>query len=179
MEGYFPMAEGRHGEIYWHSPDPRAIFPFAGLYPSRKVIKSFNKYNFKFTIDTHFSEVIEHCANRNSTWINDDIIHTYNDLFSNGYAHSVEVHSDNILVGGLYGVSINGAFFGESMFNTVPNASKAAFYYLLEHLRNQGYLLLDSQYLNPFTEQLGAIEISKNLYMFLLRKALDINCRFI
>ncbi|MBX3044212.1 MAG: leucyl/phenylalanyl-tRNA--protein transferase [Candidatus Kapabacteria bacterium] len=179
MDGFFPMADDRHGEIFWHCPDPRAIFPLANLIPSRKERQSFRKYNFSFSIDTKFEEVIYHCAEREDTWINDEIINTYVELHYNGFAHSVETYSSGKLVGGLYGVSVNGAFFGESMFNTVPNASKSAFFYLAEHLRNRGFLLLDSQYINPFTRQLGAIEISKNMYMFLLRKALELDCKFI
>lgn len=179
MDGFFPMADSRDGDIYWHSPDPRAIFPLKDIYPSRKVRQTLRKQNFTFSIDHRFSEIINLCAERDDTWINDEIISTYIDLHENGYAHSIETYYEGVLAGGLYGVSINGAFFGESMFNTVPNASKAAFYYLVEHLRNQSFILLDSQYLNPFTEQLGAIEISKSLYLFMLKKALQSDCRFL
>lgn len=179
MDGYFPMADSHIGDIYWHSPDPRAIFPLYNIAPSRKTKKQIEKQNFTYSINTYFSEVIKYCANRSDTWINDDIINTYIDLFDNGYAHSVEVYQEKELVGGLYGISIRGAFFGESMFNFVPNASKAAFYYLVEHLKNKGFMLLDSQYINDFTEQLGAIEISKKQYLYLLKKALEVETRFV
>lgn len=178
MEGFFPMAEDRNGEIYWHSPDPRAIFPLSDIYPSRKEKQSFRKHGFTYSLNQHFFEVVNKCSERLDTWINDDIINVYTDLHENGYAHSVEVYSENILCGGLYGVSINGAFFGESMFNVLPNASKAAFYYLVEHLNKQGFLLLDSQYINDFTQQLGAIEISKSKYLLLLDQALSLTCKF-
>lgn len=179
MDGFFPMADHKDGEIYWHSPNPRAIFPISEIFPNRKERQSFKKFNFTYSIDTKFSEVIKNCSDRDDTWISNEIIDIYTELFDNGFAHSVEVYSSNNLVGGLYGVSINGAFFGESMFNFVPNASKAAFYFLIEHLKKQGFLLLDSQYLNDFTEQLGAIEIPKNTYMYLLQKALELDSRFI
>ncbi len=179
MEGFFPMAEDRNGEIFWHCPDPRAVFPLTEISPSRKERQSFRKHGFTYSIDKQFSEVIVKCSEREDTWINDEIIDVYTDLYENGYAHSIEVYSEEVLSGGLYGLSINGAFFGESMFNTVPNASKAAFYYLVNHLNNQGFLLLDSQYINDFTEQLGAVEISKSSYLKLLNKAVGLHCKFV
>jgi leucyl/phenylalanyl-tRNA--protein transferase len=177
-EGYFPMADDRDGDIYWHSPDPRAIFPINEIVPPKKVAKSIKNKQFNYTINNRFSEVIMSCANRDFTWINEDIINTYIDLNENGYAHSIEVYQNDNLVGGLYGVAMNGAFFGESMFNLVPDAAKAAFYFLVEHLNSKGFMLLDSQYLNPFTQQLGAIEIDRNLYLYLLDRALELDCKF-
>lgn len=177
-EGFFPMADDEDGEIYWHSPDPRAVFPLNSIAPSRKLVKEFLKQNFRFTIDRHFTEVIQHCSNRSLTWINEDIKYAYIELFENGFAHSIEVYQENELAGGLYGVALKGAFFGESMFNFVSNAAKAAFYFLVDHLKKKGYVLLDSQYLNPFTEQLGAVEIPKHDYMKLLDEALKIECSF-
>jgi leucyl/phenylalanyl-tRNA--protein transferase len=123
--------------------------------------------------------VIRACADREDTWINEEIIECYIELNKLGYVHSVETWEKGVLVGGLYGVSINAAFFGESMFNLVPNASKAAFYALVERLKNRGFLLLDSQYINDFTKKLGAIEISKSQYQFFLEKSLKIPCSFV
>ncbi|MFA5512995.1 MAG: leucyl/phenylalanyl-tRNA--protein transferase, partial [Candidatus Kapaibacterium sp.] len=125
-----------------------------------------------------FDNVIRYCAERDDTWINDEIKMTYIELHELGYAHSIETYHEDKLVGGLYGVSIAGAFFGESMFNILPNASKAAFYYLIEHLKSRGFLLLDSQYINPFTKQLGAIEIRKSTYLKLLKQALNLEVKF-
>jgi leucyl/phenylalanyl-tRNA--protein transferase len=178
IDGYFPMAEHRNGNIYWHSPDPRAIFPLYEIQASRKDRQSFRKYNFTFTTNKRFDDVIRYCAERDDTWINDEIKMTYIELHELGYAHSIETYHEDKLVGGLYGVSIAGAFFGESMFNILPNASKAAFYYLIEHLKSRGFLLLDSQYINPFTKQLGAIEIRKSTYLKLLKQALNLEVKF-
>ncbi len=173
------MAESKEGEIYWHSPDPRAIIPFFNITPPRSMRQILKKGCFSFTVNKDFEGVIRACSNREETWINDEIIDTYNGLNAMGYAHSVEVWQDNRIVGGLYGVAIRGAFFGESMFNLVPNASKAAFYYLIERLNKRDYILLDSQYINNFTSQLGAVEISKRLYLNLLGIALKRSCSFI
>lgn len=177
-EGYFPMAEDRYGPVYWHSPDPRAIFPLKELKPSLKTLKQIQKCNFTYSINNRFFDVINACAEREDTWINEEIIGVYTALYERKFAHSVEVYQAGELVGGLYGVSINSAFFGESMFNTVSNAAKGAFYFLVEHLKKRDFILLDSQYLNPFTQQLGAIEIPKKKYLSILRKALDKNCSF-
>ncbi len=178
QEGYFPMAESRYGEIYWHSPDPRAIFPLAQIVVPKDIKKKFKKGIFTFTINKAFEQVILHCANRESTWINDEITDVYNMLHYMGYAHSIETWQDKELVGGLYGVAIGGAFFGESMFNTVSDASKMAFYLLVPHLISKGFMLLDSQYMNPFTKQLGAINIPRDMYLMLLDEALKLDCSF-
>ncbi|HPP40069.1 MAG TPA: leucyl/phenylalanyl-tRNA--protein transferase, partial [Candidatus Kapabacteria bacterium] len=113
------------------------------------------------------------CSNREDTWISDEIIEAYIELHRLGYAHSVEVWHENEICGGLYGVSIGSAFFGESMFNTISNASKAAFCFLVNHLKNRNFHFIDSQYINHFTAQLGAIEISSNKYLKLLNKAIS------
>ena len=177
-EGYFPMAESRYGEIYWHSPDPRAIFPLAQITVPKDIRKKFKKGIFHFTINKQFDMVIRNCAARNSTWISNEIIDVYNMLHYLGYAHSIETWQDEQLVGGLYGVAIGGAFFGESMFNTVSDASKMAFYLLVPHLISKGFILLDSQYMNPFTRQLGAVDIPREMYMLLLEEALKLDCSF-
>lgn len=177
--GYFPMADSEDGQIYWHFPDPRAIFDIYKIrFPRslRRLYKS-GKYNFK--IDTMFQNVIEHCSDRKITWINQEIIDVYCELHRLGFAHSVEVFNQNHeLVGGLYGVAIGGAFFGESMFNKEPNTAKLAFIKLIEILRNNRFILLDSQYINNFTKQLGAIEIPANEYLQILKIAVKMDTSF-
>lgn len=177
--GYFPMAEPDDGKIYWHCPDPRAIFNIYKIKTPRYIKKMIKNMNLRFTINEDFEFVIRSCANRKETWISEEIIEVYTELHKMGFAHSIETWSENDIIGGLYGVAINGAFFGESMFNFVENASKAAFYFLVEWLKSRGFLLLDSQYINNFTRNLGAIEISKAEYLKLLGEALRLKCSFI
>ncbi len=176
--GFFPMAEGREGEIFWHSPDPRAIIPLEKIRMPRSLKQAIKKEGFVFRIDSCFEDVINACAERVNTWISQEIINSYIILHKLGYAHSVETFRDGELAGGLYGVAIGGAFFGESMYTSVSNASKAAFYELAKHLVSRGFILLDTQYINDFTESLGAMEISRNQYMTLLNKAIGLQCRF-
>ena len=176
-KGYFPMAEP-DGEIYWHCPQMRAVFPLDSLAVPRKLQNSLRKSNFYFSINKCFEEVILQCSNRRDTWISETIINSYIELYRLGFAHSVETWENGILVGGLYGVTLGGAFFGESMFNSVTNASKAAFYHLVERLKTNGFTLLDSQYINHFTLQLGAIEIPKPQYLKLLKKAIQLPVEF-
>lgn len=179
VNGYFPMADLEDNEIYWHFPNPRAVFNIYNTILPRSVRKLYNSKRYYFKVDTVFSEVINHCANRSETWINSDIIEVYSTLHQRGFAHSVEVFNhNNQLVGGLYGVAIGGAFFGESMFNTEPNTAKLAFVKLLEVLKANKFLLLDSQYINDFTAQLGAVEISAEDYLKLLKLAIYIDADF-
>jgi len=175
--GYFPMAE-KTGEIYWHSPDPRAIFPLEKVKMPRSLRQSLRKNNFSFTVDACFDRVIKECANRTDTWISKEIIDSYIVLHRFKHAHSVETWKDGELAGGLYGVALGGAFFGESMFSFITNASKSAFYFLVYKLKESGYILLDSQYLNEFTESLGAVEIPKSLYLGILRNAIEMPLKF-
>lgn len=171
--GFFPMADPETGRIHWYSPDPRAIFPIYSIKPSHSMRQILKKNIFKTKIDTNFEKVILECANRPDSWINDIIINSYINLFKLGYAHSVETYLDDELVGGLYGVSINSAFFGESMFSKVSNASKVAFYHLIEHLKQKNFILLDSQFINPHTKMLGAIEIPRSQYLKILKFAIS------
>jgi leucyl/phenylalanyl-tRNA--protein transferase len=176
--GWFPMGEPDSADIYWHSPDPRAIFPLDGVKISRSLRQTINKGHFEFRFDTAFEDVIRACADRPESWITEDIIASYCALHYNGWAHSVETWHEGVLVGGLYGVAVGGAYFGESMFSTMRDASKAAFAVLTEHLRDRNFLLLDSQYINPFTQSLGAIEISREHYLELLGRAVVAHCIF-
>lgn len=176
--GYFPMADSNDGPIYLYTSDPRAIFPLESIKMPKSVRRSIAKNNFQFKIDTNFEDVIRKCAAREGTWISEEIINLYIDFHYEGYAHSVETYKDNVLVGGLYGVAIGGAFFGESMFTEVTDASKAAFYYLTSHIIDRGFILLDSQFINDHTASLGAIEIPKRVYNTILSKAILLPSRF-
>jgi leucyl/phenylalanyl-tRNA--protein transferase len=171
--GFFPMADSVTGAIHWYSPDPRAIIPIYSVKPPHSMRQLLKKGVFEIRKDNNFEQVIMQCAKRPETWINDTIVNSYINLYRLGYAHSVETYQDGSLVGGLYGVTIGAAFFGESMFSVVSNASKVAFYHLVEHLKDRGFVLLDSQFINPHTKLLGAIEISRSQYLKILKIALE------
>ncbi len=175
-QGYFPMADEENGKIYWHSPDPRAIIPLDKITTPRSLRQYFKKHPMEFRVDTNFEYIIKKCADRAETWISPEIIDAYIAFHYMGFAHSVETYMDGKIVGGLYGVTLGGAFFGESMFSEVSNASKAAFYFLAYRLMERGFILLDSQYLNEFTQSLGAVEIPKATYLKILHRALMLPC---
>jgi len=178
-QGYFPMADEQNGKINWYSPELRAIFPIEKIKPPKSLLKEIAKNPMECTINNNFEAVIHFCSNRETTWISAEIIEMYYELHRLGFAHSVETWQDGEIVGGLYGVSIGGAFFGESMFNIVSNASKVAFYFLIAHLKNRNFSLLDSQFINDFTAQLGAIEIPRKDYLQKLEFAIYQKCSFI
>ncbi len=167
--GIFPMAEASSKEVFWYSPDPRAIIPIDTYRVSKSLRPILNKKTFELKIDSDFESTIQHCAKGrfkgDDTWISDQIIKVYCELHNEGIAHSVEAYLEGKLVGGLYGVALGAVFFGESMFHLVPNASKVAFNHLMEILKKQKYLLLDTQFLNDNVARYGAIEISKNEFM--------------
>jgi leucyl/phenylalanyl-tRNA---protein transferase len=182
INGIFPMADD-DGSLYWYAPDPRAIIPIDTYAPAKSLRPILNKNQFEVRIDTNFEPVMRQCAkprsDDDSTWISEDIVTAYTDLHRLGMAHSVETYIDNELVGGLYGVSLGAAFFGESMFYLVPNASKVAFHHLILILRQQQFDLLDSQFINDNVRRYGAIEISKADYHQRLRQALRKKAKFI
>lgn len=181
INGIFPMADA-DGTLYWYSPDPRAIIPLDTYKPARSLRPILNKRLFDIRINSDFEQVMRHCAvprsDDDSTWISDEIVDAYTSLHRMGLAHSVEAYLDNQLVGGLYGVAIGSAFFGESMFHHVPNASKVAFHHLILILRQQQFQLLDTQFINDNVRRYGAVEISKREYSELLKKALRRRARF-
>ncbi len=177
-DGFFPMAEGRNGPIAWYSPDPRAIFPLESFKVSRSLRRIERRKQFEVRVNTAFADVMLHCAAREDTWISGEIIAVYGRLFEMGFAHSVETWSSSRLVGGLYGVAIGGAFFGESMFSHVSNASKIALWYLVRRLRERGFLLLDTQFLTPHLARLGASDIPRDAYLVRLRTALRVDTSF-
>jgi len=181
--GVFPMADSRDDpRVFLLDPDERGIIPLDGLHVSRSLKKFMKNMSFTVTFDTAFSEVISKCAeaapDRENTWINDGIEYLYGRLHAMGNAHSVEIWDKRELVGGLYGVSIGGAFFGESMFSRRPNASKVALIYLVERLNVTGYKLLDTQFITDHLKTMGAIEISRNEYHELLSEALKLDTSF-
>lgn len=173
--GVFPMAE-RDGSIYWYRPDLRAIIPIDTYKPAKSLKPILNRGQFEIRIDTQFEAVMRACAAprvyEEETWISEEIIQAYVELFHMGFAHSVEAYEDGKLVGGLYGVHIGSAFFGESMFMLVSNASKVAFHYLIEILRANEFNLLDTQFMNDNVQRYGAIEIKRAEYERRLSRAL-------
>jgi len=176
--GYFPMADPKTGEISWYSPDPRTIFDLNDFHIPRSLKLTLKKEDFKIQINKSFEEVMRACAEREETWISESIIQSYMQLHRFRLAHSVETWKDGILVGGLYGVAIRGAFFGESMFSRRRDASKIALVSLVKRLRERGFTLLDTQYITPHLKRFGACEIPRSEYMKLLEDSLNINCSF-
>lgn len=178
--GIFPMAETADDpSIHWIEPKRRGIIPLDGLHVSRSLAKLIRSDRFQVAIDTDFQSVIEACATTHgSTWINLPIRSLFSELFDQGHAHSVEVYEKNQLVGGLYGLALGGAFFGESMFHTVTNASKVALVHLVARLNAGGFCLLDTQFLTPHLATLGAIEIDRMEYKSLLANALSVTAEF-
>ena len=169
--GLFPMAHD-DGRVYWHDPDPRAIFPLQDLRPNARLKRFVRNEAYTCTIDRCFTAVMEGCADRPTTWITPGMLSVYGTLHRMGHAHSVETWRDDVLIGGIYGVSIGTAFFGESMFSHAPNASKAAFHMLAAHLQQRGFTLFDTQYINDHTRMLGALEIPREHFRVLLADAL-------
>jgi leucyl/phenylalanyl-tRNA--protein transferase len=164
--------------IEWFSPDPRAILPLEDFHVPHALRRLVRRKPFQVTIDKAFAAVIQACAERQNTWINCEIIESYTRLHELGHAHSVEAWKGNILAGGLYGVAAGGAFFGESMFHRVTDASKITLVALVEHLRVRKFVLLDTQWLTPHLQQFGGIQISRSHYLRLLRRAVDLPRKF-
>ena len=181
--GIFPMAESAEDNaLYWVEPEERGIFPLDGLHISRSLRKRVRQRRFDIRIDTAFNDVIAACAekapDRKTTWINQRIKSLYGQLYKMGCCHSVECWRRNELVGGLYGVRIGGAFFGESMFSRETDASKVALVHLVARLRAGGFRLLDAQFTTPHLETLGARTISRADYHALLERAIEDDAEF-
>ena len=175
--GVFPMAM-EDGSIEWFSPDPRGILPLDAFHVPHGLERVIRKRLFEIRINTSFTEVMRRCARRAETWINEEIIASYTRLHELGCAHSVETWRDGQLAGGLYGVSAGGAFFGESMFHEVTDASKVALHALVERLRARRFILLDTQWRTPHLQRFGAIDISRRQYMYLLTRAVALSRSF-
>jgi leucyl/phenylalanyl-tRNA---protein transferase len=176
--GAFPMAEDRHGSINWYMPNIRTIIPLEDFHIPRSFRSTLKKLTFEYRYDTSFPDVVQECAKREKTWISDQLIKAYLKLEKRGFVHTVETWQDNELVGGLYGVAFRGAFFGESMFSKVSQASKASLVKLIEHLKERGFVMLDVQYMTPHLQMFGAVEISFEEYKDLLNTAYVRNCTF-
>jgi leucyl/phenylalanyl-tRNA--protein transferase len=176
--GVFPMAM-EDDEIGWFSPDPRAILPLKEFHVPHTLERVARAKTFDIRFDVSFVEVMRQCANRDETWINAEIIESYTRLHQIGHAHSVEAWRDGKLAGGLYGVSIGGAFFGESMFHHVRDASKVALLALVERLRERKFVLLDTQWTTPHLRQFGAVEIPRKKYLHLLTIAVNLPRTFL
>jgi leucyl/phenylalanyl-tRNA--protein transferase len=176
--GYFPMGDERgSSEIFWVKPEKRGIFPLDAFHVPKSLAKTLRRDPFEIRLDTRFAEVMLACAGggpeRPESWINAEIVAAYTELHQHGFAHSVEAWDEGELVGGLYGVSIGAAFFGESMFSRRTDASKIALCHLVGRMNLAGYRLLDTQFLNPHLKRFGGIEIPAARYEAILAEALN------
>lgn len=181
--GIFPMAESREaGEIHWIDPDRRGILPLERFHVPRKLRRTVRQRPFEVRCDSNFEAVLDGCAEpapgRPDTWINPTIRRLYGELHAMGFAHSVECWREGVLVGGLYGVSLGAAFFGESMFSRARDASKVALVHLVARLKRSGYCLLDTQFTTQHLRQFGAIDVSRAAYKQLLSRALAQTAQF-
>lgn len=181
--GIFPMSESRDDpNIFWVDPKDRGVLPLDTFHVSRSIQKKIRQNVFEIRCNTAFDEVIVGCAanskGRDDTWINDEIIGVYKELHELGFVHSVECWQDGTLAGGLYGVSLGGGFFGESMFSRVRDASKVALVHLVARLQLGGYVLLDTQFVTDHLKQFGAVEIPAREYIVLLEEALKVQATF-
>ncbi len=181
--GIFPMAEDAEDrEVFWVDPDQRGVLPLDRFHLPRRLRRALRQELFEIRCDSAFAAVVRGCAEprpeRPKTWINEEIVQLYTALFRLGFAHSVECWHDGTLVGGLYGVALGGAFFGESMFSRVSDASKVALAQLVARLRLGGFRLLDTQFVTPHLERFGAIEIPRRQYHRELAAALEVDAYF-
>ena len=173
--GVFPMAESRDDpEVFWVDPQLRGIIPLDGFHISRSLRRAILRENYTIRTDTDFAGVLRGCADRDETWISETIFALYLALHEHGFAHSLEVWDGDDLIGGVYGVALGGAFFGESMFSRRTDASKIALAYLVDRLREGGFTLFDTQFLTPHLASLGGIEISRRDYRERLARALQV-----
>jgi leucyl/phenylalanyl-tRNA--protein transferase len=182
--GLFPMAETRRGDrLYWLDPEQRGVLPLDGFHLPRRLLRTVLSDAFAVTVDADFSAVIAGCAaaapGREDTWINAEIERLFTELHRLGHAHSVETRADGRLVGGLYGVALGGAFFGESMFSRARDASKVALVHLVARLRLGGFRLLDTQFVTPHLAQFGAIEVPRDEYKALLARAVEARAQWL
>ena len=177
--GIFPMAEHRHDpELFWVDPKIRGVFPLDGFHISRSLARRIRNCGFNVTIDQDFAGVVDGCADRADTWINDELRSLYQRLHVSGHAHSLEIWDGTSLVGGVYGVVLGAAFFGESMFSRRRDASKIALAYLTDRLLQTGFQLFDTQFLTAHLASLGAIEIPRSRYRSLLEEAINTSADF-
>ncbi len=176
--GVFPMGDPRTGAVDWYAPDPRGVLPLDAFHVPKTLARLVRRERFEVTVDRDFEAVLRACADREHTWITEEIICGYTALHRHGYAHSVECRQAGRLVGGLYGVALGGAFFGESMFYRVSGASKVALVHLVRRLRRGGFVLLDTQYATPHLKRFGAVEVPRADYERRLARALRTEVRW-
>ena len=172
--GMFPMAKSRYDErILWIDPQTHGVLLPNELHIPQRLYRTLKSPKFEVSYDVAFGDVIHHCAStRSDTWMNEEIIQMHTSLYLEGYGHSVEVYYQGELVGGLYGITIGGAFFGESMFSKMRDASKVALCYLVANLKRSGFLLLDTQFVTTHLRQFGVREIPRRIYLSLLQAAI-------
>lgn len=173
--GIFPMGDDVTGAVRWYAPDPRGVLPLEAFHVPRTLGRTVRQAPFDVAADRDFEAVIRACAARERTWITEEVMAAYGALHRRGHAHSVECWQGGRLVGGLYGVSLGGAFFGESMFHRVTDASKVALVHLVRRLRRRGFVLLDTQYTTPHLERFGVVEIPRAAYERRLARALALD----
>ncbi len=176
--GVFPMADEETGRIEWYTADPRAILPLNPFHVPRRLRRTLKQAPYSFTRDTDFPAVIHGCAQRETTWISDSLARSYIRLHNEGFAHSVEVWREGELVGGLYGVHIGGAFFGESVFSRESGAGKAALVHAAEHLELREFQMFEIQMITSLTAQFGARLVHRDEYARILPRALAADCRW-
>ena len=176
-QGIFPMAD-EDGAISWYAPDPRAVFELDHFRVPSRLARTIRSGRFEVVVNRDFSGTMRACAERPETWISDEIVAVYTALNRAGMAHSVESYREGRLVGGLYGVALGGAFMGESMFSRERDASKVALAFLVERLRERGFVLLDTQFMTPHLARFGARHIPLADYLSRLEPALALPCRF-
>ncbi len=178
--GVFPMAESRDDpELFWVDPRLRGVFELDKFHISRSLVRRIRQEPFQIRMNTAFMDVVAGCAERDETWINVQLLDLYEQLHGMGHAHSLEVWEGDALVGGVYGLTIGGAFFGESMFSRRTDASKIALAYLVDRLRVGGFILFDTQFITPHLASLGAVEIPRDAYHLLLEQALTVDADFL
>lgn len=171
--GIFPMAETRDDpEVYWVDPQNRGILPLDGFHISRSLARTLRRGGLTATLDVAFNQIIDGCAARDETWINDTIRDLMDELFDANYAHAFGIWRDDTLIGGMYGLTIGSAFFGESMFSAATDGSKMTLAFAVDHLRRCGFTLFDTQFLTPHLASLGAVEIPRATYHARLATAL-------
>ena len=178
--GVFPMAEHSDDpDVFWVDPQFRGVMPLDNFRISRSLAKTLRRCPFQITLNTAFEQVVTGCADRPETWINDTIFDLYRALHARGDAHAIEIWDGPDLVGGVYGITIGGAFFGESMFSRRRDASKVALAYLVDHLSRCGFVLFDTQFITDHLASLGAIEIPRKAYQAALSQALQVDANFL
>lgn len=177
--GIFPMAEGRDSdEVYWVDPRSRGIMPLDGFHLSRTLAKRLRRHDYRVAKSTDLDAVLDGCADRQETWINGTIRGLTRDLFHTGHAHTLEIWRKDRIIGGVYGITLGGAFFGESMFSRDTDGSKIALAWLVDHLNRAGFTLFDTQFITPHLASLGAIEIPRADYRARLAAALEVHAAF-